>query len=79
MSDTLKALRLQQGLTQSQLAAKIPTSTNRICYWETGQQTPHLDLQVKCARALNVQLHELQRIAKWPVIADLLIVSVGEK
>ena len=52
-------LRIQRGLTQSQLAAMIGCSTQHISRWETGGRNPGGKSLVALANALQCSIEEL--------------------
>ena len=49
-------IRLQQGMTQKELAEKIKTKQANISRLETGRANPSVDFLQKIARALDRQL-----------------------
>ncbi len=57
--DTIKRLRLKNGLTQAELAAKIGVSSKAVSKWETGKGLPDITLLDPLANALSVSLIEL--------------------
>ena len=54
----LKEKRLEQGLTQAQLAQKLKTHEARVSQWERGN-TPNKKNKKRLARALNTTVEEL--------------------
>lgn len=40
VGQAIKALRLKQGMTQTQLADKVGMSTNAVSFWELGKTYP---------------------------------------
>ena len=52
----LKALRRQQGLTQTALAKKARISREYLARLEIGQQDPTLGTMTKLAKALKVRV-----------------------
>ena len=58
---TMQQLRLRQGLSQAQLAARVNTTQNRISLIENNRTDAHFSLMVAIASALEVTLDELSR------------------
>ena len=56
---TIKNLRKQMKLTQSQLAEKLNVSDKTISKWETGKGLPDIALIESIAKALNSSISEL--------------------
>ncbi len=61
----LARLRIQSGLTQAELAAKVGTKQPSIARLERGQATPNLDFLRRVAAALDARLEV--RIVPMPV------------
>ena len=53
LAEKIKALRLEQGLTQPQLAKLVGVSNGTISFWENGLNRPRSDYVIKIAEALN--------------------------
>ena len=60
--DSLQALRLHRGLSQTQLAAQLGTSQSHIAKIEAGQVRLYLDTAIRLADALDIGLDDLRRI-----------------
>ena len=58
-STTIKQLREQRNLTQSELADLIGVSSKTISKWETAKGLPDVSLMQPLAQALNISLIEL--------------------
>ena len=56
--DRLRELRLENNLTQQQLAEKINLSTNFIGMVERGERNTSIDKVFKLARVLNLSLKD---------------------
>lgn len=56
----IQELRKSNKLTQEQLAEKIEIGTSNISYIETGKFYPTPETLGKIAKALNVEIYELQ-------------------
>lgn len=59
LSVHIKRLRLEKGLTQEQLAAKLGVSAQAVSKWETDQTYPDGALLLPLANVLEVSLDEL--------------------
>lgn len=57
--ETIKRLREQEGMTQSQLADKLMVSNKTISKWENDKGLPDISLIVPLADALKVSIIEL--------------------
>ena len=53
-SERLKELRLEKGLSQTQLAKETKLSQSAIGYWETSQRIPNADAVITLAKFFNV-------------------------
>lgn len=62
--NTLKKLRLQNGMTQQQLAAQIGVSKSVVSYYELQERTPSPDVLVKLAAIFHVSSDYLLGITK---------------
>ena len=59
LSDNIKRLRLERGLTQEQLAIRLGVSAQAVSKWETSDTYPDGAILVPLAKALGVSLDEL--------------------
>lgn len=59
LSENIKKFRLENNLTQEQLAALLGISAQAVSKWETGNTYPDGALLVPLAKALSVSLDEL--------------------
>lgn len=59
IGEKIKELRKAKGLTQTQLANKIDTTTSSVCLWGKGIVEPHLFSCIMLADVFNVSLDEL--------------------
>ena len=57
--DRLKQIRMNQGLSQEQLAEKIGVSRQAITKWETGRGLPDVENMVILAEIFKMTLDEL--------------------
>jgi transcriptional regulator with XRE-family HTH domain len=55
----IQELRKQRGLSQEQIAEKAEISSNYLSRIECGKENPTLDMLVKLASALKVEMWEL--------------------
>lgn len=67
LADGLKAKRIKQHMTQSQLAEAVQSSQSRVAKMEAGDPTVSLDLLVRSLLALGASARELARIITSPV------------
>ena len=56
ITDQLRALRKQRGMTQRELAEKIGQTQQRIAEIESGEFSPSLDTLKPILKALNAEL-----------------------
>jgi transcriptional regulator with XRE-family HTH domain len=60
LSDRIKDLRTEAGLSQAELAKRVgSTDARQISRYENGRITPSLDATIRIAEALNVSLDYL--------------------
>lgn len=59
LSEILKEKRIENQLTQEQLAEKIFVSRKTISNWETGKTTPDIDSLIRLAHLFNLSLDNL--------------------
>ena len=59
LSQKIKELRLNQHLTQSELAEKLQVQFQTISKWENGITQPNVNLLPLLADSLNVSIGEL--------------------
>lgn len=55
----IKELRKRKGLSQEELAEKADTSANYLSRMERGTENPTLEMLIKIANALGVEMWEL--------------------
>lgn len=60
MQMTLKVARVLRNLTQGELAALIGTTKENVHNWETGKSKPSIKNGFKLARALEVNINDLE-------------------
>lgn len=59
MKISIRAARVNAGLTQTEAAAKIHVSKATICSWERGNSSPTLRKLLPLCEAYNVSLDQL--------------------
>ena len=59
ISQTLKAKRKEQSLTQTQVAEKIFVSQKSVSNWETGKPYPDIDSLIRLAKLYDLSLDNL--------------------
>jgi transcriptional regulator with XRE-family HTH domain len=59
IGDTLKTLRIEQALTQEELACRAGVSTNTVARLERKETEPHMPTVRKLAAALGVEPRRL--------------------
>ncbi len=55
----LKDLRLEVGLTQTELAKRIGATQRQVSFWESGQIEPNIFWLIKLADFFDVQIDYL--------------------
>ena len=58
-AEQLNSLRLESGLSSSQLAEKLNVSTRLVSYWENGQRECDFDMLIKIADLFSVSIDYL--------------------
>ena len=61
MQNQIKHWRIVRGMSQHELAEKVELSQSTISRLETGEIRLTLDMMVKCAVALDIELSEIYR------------------
>ena len=59
LSDNIRKLREENGMTQQQLAEQLYVSRQTVCRWENGSRTPDLDMAERIAEIFHVSVDEL--------------------
>ena len=59
----IKELRLENGLTQKQLAEKLHTTNSAVCDWEKGRTQPDLETLASVAEFFGVSADYLLGLA----------------
>lgn len=65
MAKSLRTWRTERGMTQQQLGAAVGLKPNTIACYELGYRTPNINIAQALARALGVQVDEID----WPIRA----------
>lgn len=58
-AERLKELRIENNLSQEQLASKVGLSHTAIGLWEQNKRTPNLDAVIKLAKFFKVSIDYL--------------------
>jgi transcriptional regulator with XRE-family HTH domain len=61
IGDRLKALRIEQALTQEELANKASVAPNTVARLERNETEPHMSTARKLAQALGVHPRQLTK------------------
>ena len=61
IGDKLKALRIEQALTQEELARKAGVAPNTVARLERNETEPHMSTARKLAAALDVKPRQLTK------------------
>lgn len=71
LQKNIKAFRLQQGLTQAELAAKLGVDRSSVTQWETGVTTPRMKVITKLSTLFNttpsVLISDSSTLIKLPI------------
>lgn len=71
LQKNIKAFRLQQGLTQAELAAKLGVDRSSVTQWETGITTPRMKVITKLSTLFNttpsVLISDSSTLTKLPI------------
>lgn len=59
MRNKLKALRIEHGYTQTELADAIKVSPQTISNWESGTKDPRLSNVIKLSEILNENISQI--------------------
>jgi DNA-binding XRE family transcriptional regulator len=69
LSDAVKRLRQQAGLTQAQMAKRLGSSQSRVAKIEAGDGSVSLDLLIRSFFTLGGTAHDLAEVVEEPVQA----------
>lgn len=61
LSDTLKELRLNHGLSQRKMAKHLNVTQGAISQWETGLTRPDTDMLIRISQEFGVSLDDLTK------------------
>ncbi len=59
LGDRIKSLRMENNLTQKQLAEQLYVTRQAVTYWESGHRIPDIETLSRMAEIFNVQIHDL--------------------
>ncbi|GEM_PF-360040 len=68
----LKQLRLERGMTQSQLAKRLGVSASAVGMYEQGRRQPDGDLLARMAAVLNCSTDELLGVERGQEVGDVI-------
>lgn len=66
LNDLIKEIRMDNGLTQEDLAIKFNMSRTAISKYETGEREPNIDFLIKFSNYFNVSIDYLLGKTKIP-------------
>lgn len=66
----LRQLRMEQNLTQEQLAEKLNVSRRTVSRWETGSNMPDVDILIELADDYGLDLREILEGERKPRIGE---------
>lgn len=66
VGNIIRKARLQQKMTQKQLADKIGISDKAISKWECGYGNPDISLVLKLSDILSIDVRELLKVYEKP-------------
>jgi transcriptional regulator with XRE-family HTH domain len=77
----IKAIRTGKKITQEQLSGMMETSSKYLSSIERGKENPTLDMLIKLARSLDVDLGELFAFVQFedPAQRKQLLVSLANR
>ena len=58
-AEQLKSLRIETGLTRTQLAEKVNVSVRLVSYWENGKRECDFDMLIKIAELFSCTIDYL--------------------
>ena len=64
IGDRLKALRIEQALTQEELATEAGVAANTVARLERNETEPHMSTARKLAQALGIHPRELTKMRR---------------
>lgn len=76
--ETIAALRMQRGMTQKQLSARLGVSPSTVGMYEQGRRRPGPEMLVKLAAALGTDVNRLVAPPPWPAEVDTEISPTDE-
>ena len=62
-AETVKALRIERGLSQQRLAEKLFVNRSSVAHWESGSRVPNALLITRLAHVLSVEVDFLMKTA----------------
>ena len=59
LANRIKNLRIENNLTQKQLAEQLYVTRQAVTFWESGHRIPDIETLSRMAEVFNVQIHDL--------------------
>ena len=78
LSQRIRALRIEKGMSQQQLADILFVTRKTISNWESGARIPDVAMLSRLAKALDVKTHELIDVIGDPDSTPVVIVVEDE-
>lgn len=66
LGNIIRKARLEQKMTQKQLADKMAISDKTISKWECGSGNPNISFILKLSNILNIDVRELLKLYEKP-------------
>lgn len=70
VGETLKELRIHQGLTQQEISQQLNISRQVYSYYESGRRLPDLDTACRLAAYFHITLDQLVLTGLHPPVSD---------
>ena len=67
---SLKAARVNAGLSQKQVAKKLKVSNKTVCAWEVGKSIPNIQKVKELCELYNVGIDDVNFLPENPLKAD---------
>ncbi|PGA92165.1 helix-turn-helix domain-containing protein [Bacillus toyonensis] len=75
----LKALRLEKGMTQQQLADVLEIEKSNISRFESGKQSPSSDNRIKMAKLFNVSVDYMLGLSEHKTLNQEKSVKISKE
>lgn len=67
---SLKAARVNAGLSQKQVATRLKVSNKTVCAWESGKSIPNIQRVNELCGLYNVAIDDINFLPNNPLSAD---------